>query len=148
MSEGTQAPQVVELTIPMLPDMELTAVETASSIASYLKFEADDIDEIKMALIEAIINAFEHSKSDVKKVFIQFVFGQEHLTIAIQDHGNGFDLSQIEKPNIKEKLKSDYKRGWGLMLIENLMDRVQIDSSDIGTTLVMSKKRNSSGGSH
>lgn len=140
---GKRAPvNEVELTIPMLPDMEITATQTATSIAQYMKFDADRTDEVKMALIEAIINAFEHSKSRDGKVRIKFLIGDENLTVIIQDHGKGFELSEIEKPEIGKKLHADYKRGWGLMLIENLMDNVYIESSEHGTTLVMSKNRN------
>ncbi|HEY9843046.1 MAG: ATP-binding protein [Candidatus Sericytochromatia bacterium] len=131
----------VELTIPMLPDMEITATQTATSVAQYMKFDPDRIDEVKMALIEAIINAFEHSQSRDGKVRIKFLIGDESLTVIIQDHGKGFELSQIEKPDIDRKLHAHYKRGWGLMLIENLMDTVYIESSEHGTTLVMSKNR-------
>ena len=132
----------VELVIPLLPDMEITATQTASSIAQYMKFDADRTDEVKMALIEAIINAFEHSKSRDGKVRIKFLIGEEKLTVIIQDHGKGFDFNEIEKPEIGQKLRSSYKRGWGLMLIESLMDKVYIESNEHGTTLVMSKNRN------
>lgn len=131
----------IELTIPMLPDMEITATQTATSIAQYMKFDADRIDEVKMALIEAIINAFEHSKSRDGKVRIKFLIGDENLTVIIQDHGKGFEIKHIEKPEIDKKIHAEYKRGWGLMLIENLMDTVYIESSEHGTTLVMSKNR-------
>lgn len=132
----------IELIIPILPDMEITATQTATSVAQYMKFDADRIDEVKMALIEAIINAFEHSKSHDGKVRIRFLIGDDNLTVVIQDHGRGFEMSQITKPEIGEKLRAEYKRGWGLMLIENLMDQVYIESSEHGTTLVMSKNRN------
>lgn len=131
----------VELIIPMMQDMELTATQTACSIAQHMRFNEDRIDEVKMALIEAIINAFEHSKSPDKKVRIRFVIGEENLTVIIQDHGQGFDLEKITKPEIGKKLHDTYKRGWGLMLIENLMDTVYIESNPNGTTLVMSKNR-------
>lgn len=142
-SENAQkaSPHEVELTIPMMQDMELTATQTACSIAQHMRFNEDRIDEVKMALIEAIINAFEHSKSPDKKVRIRFVIGEESLTVIIQDHGQGFDLEKITQPEIGKKLHDTYKRGWGLMLIENLMDTVYIESNPNGTTLVMSKNR-------
>lgn len=145
LSEAEQVAQStvneVELIIPMLPDMEITATQTACSVAQYMKFDPDRIDEVKMALIEAIINAFEHSKSLDGKVRIKFVIADDNLTVVIQDHGQGFELNRIDKPDITQKLRAEYKRGWGLMLIENLMDTVHIESSEHGTTLVMSKNR-------
>ena len=38
------------------------------------------------------------------------------------------------------EISSNYKRGWGLKLIEELMDTVKFDSSDEGTTVTMTKK--------
>jgi len=44
-------------------------------------------------------------------------------------------------PKIEEKLGSDYKRGWGLKLIEELMDTVKFESTEEGTTVTMTKKK-------
>ena len=57
----------VELTLPGMQDMELAATKTAEVIAKRMDLDEDKTDEISMALIEACINAFEHSKS--KDVF-------------------------------------------------------------------------------
>lgn len=131
----------VNLTIPILPNMEITATRTASSVAEYMDFDQERIDEVKIALIEAIINAFEHSQSRDGKVHIRFLMREDNLTVVIQDHGGGFDPEQIEKPVLADKLHASHKRGWGLMLIENLMDNVSIQSTEQGTTLIMSKNR-------
>ena len=54
----------------------------------------------------------------------------------------GFDKSKVEIPNIENKLNSDErKRGWGLQLITELMDTVEYDSDETGTTVTMTKKR-------
>ena len=42
---------------------------------------------------------------------------------------------------IEEKLGSDYKRGWGLQLIKELMDTVEFESTEKGTTVTMTKKK-------
>lgn len=132
----------VDLVIPMLPDIEVTATKTASAIAEYMRFDSDKIDELNQALIEACINSFEHGKSLDNKLYITFIMQNDELTVIIKDKGNGFDISQVdEKPDIKNKLKSSYKRGWGLMLIKNLMDKVEIKSTPQGTTLTMTKIR-------
>lgn len=142
MTEKENFTDEVELVIPMLPDIEVAAIKTASAIAEYMKFDNDKIDELKQALIEACINSFEHSKSQDKKLYIKFVMQNNELTVIIKDKGTGFDIEQVDdKPDIKNKLKSQYKRGWGLMLIKNLMDKVDIQSSPEGTTLTMTKVR-------
>ena len=94
-----------------------------------------------MALIEARINAFEHSETK-SEIFIHFIISDESLTIKVIDKGKGFDTSNIKIPNIETKLKtSERKRGWGIMLIKELMDSVDFESSNDGTTLTMVKNK-------
>ena len=58
------------------------------------------------------------------------------------DKGKGFDTSNVKIPNIEKKLKSnERKRGWGILLIKELMDSVDFESSTDGTTLTMVKNK-------
>jgi anti-sigma regulatory factor (Ser/Thr protein kinase) len=60
----------------------------------------------------------------------------------LSDKGVGFDVSAISKPLLKDKLlPGARKRGWGLQLMETLMDEVKIESGSKGTTITMVKKR-------
>jgi len=131
----------VTLTIPMRPDMELKVTHIASSVAEAMRLDKDKIDEIKLALIEACLNAIEHSKSKDKKVHIKFKMTGDQLEIIIKDYGVGFDPSKIKEPKIEEKLKSLSKRGWGLKIMRSLMDSVVINSHKGGTKIVMTKRR-------
>ena len=63
------------------------------------------------------------------------------LIIKVTDQGKGFDKSKVAIPNIEEKISSDYKRGWGLQLIQELMDTVEFESTAEGTTVTMTKKK-------
>jgi serine/threonine-protein kinase RsbW len=135
----------VTLTLPMLPDMEIAASKTATALAEFMEMSSDKIDEVRMAVVEACINSFEHSKADDRKVEIRFaVLGNddpERLQITIRDSGVGFAPDTLERPKIEEKLKAASKRGWGLTIIKGLMDEVDIHSGPNGTTVVMSKLR-------
>ena len=93
-----------------------------------------------MALREACINAFEHSESK-SEIEIHFKISEDSLVIQVTDSGKGFDKSKVDIPNIEEKISSEYKRGWGLKLIEELMDTVKFDSSEDGTTVTMTKNK-------
>jgi serine/threonine-protein kinase RsbW len=131
---------VVELTLPVLPDMELAATKTAEVVSKHMGLDDDQAAEINMALIEACINAFEHSESD-KQIEIHFKIKDDLLEIQVTDKGIGFDKSKVAIPKIEEKLGSDYKRGWGLQLIKELMDTVKFESTEEGTTVTMTKKK-------
>jgi serine/threonine-protein kinase RsbW len=130
----------VELTLPVMQDMELAATKTAEVIAKRMDLDGEKTDEISMALIEACINAFEHSKSK-DNIFIQYIIDPEKLIIKVGDKGIGFDAEVVAIPKIVEKLNSDNKRGWGLQLMKELMDTVEFQSSEDGTTETMTKNR-------
>ena len=135
----------VTLTLPMLPDMEIAASKTATALAEFMEMSSDKIDEVRMAVVEACINSFEHSKADDRKVEIRFVVlgndDPERLQITISDSGVGFAPDTLKRPRIEDKLKEKSKRGWGLTIIKGLMDEVEIHSGADGTTVVMSKLR-------
>ena len=133
----------VTLTLPMLPDMEIAASKTATALAEFMNMSPDQIDEVRMAVVEACINAFEHSAADDAKVYMTFaVLGEpepRELRILIRDNGVGFAPDEIRDPKIEEKITASSKRGWGLKIIRGLMDEVAIDSGGEGTTVRMSK---------
>ena len=135
----------VTLTLPMLPDMEITAGKTATAMAEFLQLSSDKIDEVRMAVVEACINSFEHSGAKDHRVYLTFsILGNddpERLQIEVRDTGVGFDPAGVEEPTMEDKLKAKRKRGWGLKIIRGLMDDVEIVSSGNGTTLVMTKYR-------
>ena len=131
----------VELKLPILPNMELIATQTAEVIARHMNLTEDQSGEISMALIEACINAFEHSKTE-NSVYIHFIIEENSIIIKVIDQGIGFDKSKVEIPKIENKIGNDErKRGWGLQLIQALMDSVEFESTNSGTTITMIKNK-------
>ena len=129
----------------MLPDMEIEASKAATSMAEAMQMSPDKIDEVRMAVVEACINAFEHSQAAQREVFLKVqILGDqepEKLCITVRDEGVGFAPEEVEKPTLKDKLRAQRKRGWGLTIIRGLMDEVEIQSGAQGTTVVMCKAR-------
>ena len=131
----------IELKLPVIANMELVAVQTAEVVAKHMDLSEDKAAEISMALIEACINAFEHSQAQ-NNVFIHFILEENSLVIKVIDQGIGFDKTKVEIPAIENKLGTDErKRGWGLQLIQELMDSVEFESSKDGTTVTMTKNK-------
>lgn len=137
----------VKLTLPMAPDMEIAASKTATAMAELMGMAPDKIDEVRMAVVEACINAIEHSGAPDRKVHLTFeVVGDDSavprlLRITVQDSGVGFAPQELEEPSIEQKLTAERKRGWGLKIIRGLMDDVAIASGASGTSIVMTKTR-------
>lgn len=135
----------VKLTLPLAPDMEIAASKTATALAEFMRMTADKIDEVRMAVVEACINAIEHSRAPDRKVYLTFeVLGErepEILRITVRDEGVGFAPEDVEEPSIERKISAARKRGWGLKIIRGLMDTVEIVSGTDGTSIVMTKAR-------
>ena len=133
----------ISLTLPMGPEMEIAASRAATAVAESMRMSADKIDEVRMAVVEACINAIEHSGSNDQNVYLTFsVFGEEEpewLQVVVRDRGVGFAPDELEEPRIEDKLTAERKRGWGLKIMRGLMDEVDIRSGEDGTTIVMSK---------
>ena len=135
----------ISLTIPVAPEMEIVATAQAAALGEYIGMGHDKIDEVKLALVEACINAFEHSGTRDELLHLTFRIGKdgegkEWLEVEVLDQGKGFDHSRIEKPSIEKSFTGDKKkRGWGLQIIHSLMDGVSITSGDWGTRILMRK---------
>lgn len=137
-----EAEREINLTIPMIPDMEIAASRTAEALAEVMELDEDKTAEISMALIEACLNSIEHSHSEDRKVYITFRVRDNELTIILRDNGTGFDPDTVEEPNLESKLRPGIrKRGWGLKLMETMMDSLLIESGPEGTVITMTKTR-------
>ena len=130
----------VDLSIPMLPDMEITATAVAESLGVFIGLDQDKIEEVKIALIEACINAFEHSKSPERRIDLNFQITDRGLRVLISDGGEGFNMDEAQA-RIAERREKGLPRGWGLTLMGELMDEMDIDTNESGTLITMVKYR-------
>jgi serine/threonine-protein kinase RsbW len=136
------ADRQMELTLPMVPDIEIAAARAAGNLARELGMSSEAIDEMAHAMIEACINAREHSGSADRRIYVRILGtsqgeGSSRIDIWITDHGRGFNLHEARSR--RKKLGAVHKRGWGLSIIEAHMDEVAITTSDDGTTIHMVK---------
>ncbi len=152
MSQGGSAPpglsaaggREVSMTIPVAPEMEIVATAQAAALGEYLAMTRDKIDEVKLALVEACINAFEHADCRDEQLHLTFRLGREPkgrewLEVEVLDKGKGFNHSTVEEPSIEKSFGGHRKRGWGLQIIKSLMDEVEITSGEWGTRILMRK---------
>jgi serine/threonine-protein kinase RsbW len=135
----TGDPNEFLMVVPMGEDNELIAANTAEQIARRLTFRPEAINQIKTAIVEACINASEHSFSPDRKIYQRFRVESDRLVITISSRGivpanlNGAHSGSEAKEAAEER------RGWGLKLIRTLMDEVEFERVDDGTSLRMTK---------
>jgi serine/threonine-protein kinase RsbW len=131
------------LILPMGADNELLAAATAEQIARRLNFRPEAINQIKTAIVEACINASEHSLSPDQKIYQRFRVEDDKLVITISSRGilpaniQAGSAGRAGQTEVAGGL--DQRRGWGLKLIETLMDEVEFERVDEGTSLRMTK---------
>lgn len=121
---------MIELALPFRPDSELAAVRAAGRLARRTGLPADRADEIAHALVEACLNAREHSGSSDGLVRVGIAELDGDIHIRVSDRGSGFDPA----------LRPSGRRGHGLAIINALMDQVRIDSGPEGTIVSMVKQ--------
>jgi serine/threonine-protein kinase RsbW len=126
--------------LPMGADNELLAAATAEQIARRLNFRPEAINQIKTAIVEACINASEHSLSPEQKIYQRFQVEDDKLVITISSRGI-LPAKVKAKDSVGKDTTEllDQRRGWGLKLIETLMDEVEFERVDEGTSLRMVK---------
>ena len=135
-----------ELVIPIEDEAELIAARTAEQIARAADFDQEAINQIKTALIEACINAAEHSDTPDRKIRQRFAIDEEKLIITVSNKGKTFGAANGQATPSLGAEPSKGARGRGLQIIRALMDEVEFERTDDGARLVMTKYLKRPGG--
>ncbi len=130
----------MRLEFPSKPDNIGLARVAVGAFAAQLPFTMDEIEEIKLAVSEAVSNAVVHAyKGSVGPVTVEAWIYPERLEVAVTDQGRGIDDVQwaLQPAHTTEP---EERLGIGLVIIQEYMDHVRIESAPAqGTRLRMSK---------
>jgi serine/threonine-protein kinase RsbW len=132
------APDKYELHIRSMHGAEKLAMDFAADIAKSMNFPPERVEDLKTAVAEACMNAIEHgNKLDATtRVGIRLVVDKDKLQIAVQDQGRG--VAKMRAPDIESRMEGKLDpRGWGIFLIENLVDEVTFESTAEGGVVKM-----------
>ena len=116
---------------------------TASAILVRLEnlgYSKASIFAIKLAFEEAITNAFKHGHAGVEgdpPVTVEYHIDEHAVTIAIEDRGPGFTVTDVPDPTLDENLT--IPSGRGLMLIRSYMTEVRHNASGNRVEMVYRK---------
>jgi serine/threonine-protein kinase RsbW len=88
-------------------------------------FSSEEIADIRIASGEALSNAVEHGYNHRSSGFsVRCSFDDEALTIEIRDNGDGFLPPSAPVSNATTE---ETERGFGILLMRRLMDRVSFE---------------------
>jgi len=129
----------VVLHLPVVPNAELVAAKAVETLGRALGMHQTQVEAASVAMVEACLNAMEHGGGPVTVRLRGVNHSRPCLVIEVEDHGRGFDPERAPRNSSSRVLGSTSKRGWGLTLIRELMDEVQIQSAPGRTVVAMRK---------
>lgn len=124
---------LAEFSIPSEPGNERQAAQQVADTVKELNLSQTGLDRLKTAVAEATMNAMEHGnqyQADIP-VMIQVLRNEVALAVRITDQGGGQSIPEAQTPDLDAKLSGEQSpRGWGLFLIKNMVDEMNITSDD------------------
>ena len=139
IDERTSADEY-EIIVPMGDDTEMIAAHAVEEIARRHAFKPAAINQIKTALVEACINAAEHSHSPDRRIYQKFTIEEDKIVITIANRGVKMPSEKVLESESRLE-PTEGRRGWGLKLMRRLMDEVNFEQTDDGTRISMVKFR-------
>ncbi len=130
----------LSLTFSSIPDNVSVARMLIASLGSQLDLSINDIEEIKVAVSEAVSNAIIHGYGNREDCLVQLKINidEESFAIRIQDQGCG--IPDVEKAMQPAYSTDPERMGLGFVFMQSFMDELQVESTvDQGTTVSMVK---------
>ncbi len=129
---------LAELSVPSEPGNERRATEVVAGAIKDVGLTEQRLERLKTAVAEATMNAMEHGneyRAD-RPVSIRVLHSPGRLRVQVTDRGESMERAEREVPDIEAKLEGRQKpRGWGLFLIEKMVDETRVTSGEDGNTL-------------
>jgi len=122
-----------EFVLPSEPGNEITAMNLIAEIVRDLDLDPVRLERLKTAVAEATMNAMEHGNQyqEDLPVEIKALLSPTRLSVCITDHGGQDTIAEPDAPDLEAKLAGEQSpRGWGLFLIKNMVDEVNIHTGD------------------
>ncbi len=127
---------------------ERVAMAQVAEAVSPLGLDVATTERLKTAVAESVMNAIEHgNKYQVDlPVDVEVAATEESVIVRVTDHGQGPAESAVTAPDIEAKITGEQTpRGWGLFLIEQMVDELRTSNSDTTHTLELVIKREGAG---
>jgi serine/threonine-protein kinase RsbW len=136
----------ISVSLPSNVNMLGLIDKVIEGLSEYLDLDAEEHNALAIAVIEAGTNAIQHGNQydESKLVDLAFEIHPGTLTITVKDHGTGFNLEKVES-ELKDADPLRF-RGRGLLIMRELMDRVDFAFTTKGTTVTLAKSVPARGG--
>jgi anti-sigma regulatory factor (Ser/Thr protein kinase) len=131
---GGVARIIGEFAIPSAPGNERMALRQVAEAVATLAIAPAQLERLKTAVAEATMNAIEHGNENRPEldVRVRVLATDTTLAVQIRDHGGNRAIPEHpETPDLDAKLAGlQSPRGWGLFLIKNMVDEMNVASDE------------------
>jgi serine phosphatase RsbU (regulator of sigma subunit)/anti-sigma regulatory factor (Ser/Thr protein kinase) len=129
---------LAEFSLPSEPGNERAAIARVEEAVAGVGLASANLERLKTAVGEATMNAMEHGNEyrAERPVRLRVLRSADRLRVQVTDHGGDAPVPQAETPDLEAKLAGEQKpRGWGLFLIEKMVDETRVTSGEGTHTL-------------
>lgn len=129
---GLEPPDPIVLELPSNSGYILLARLVVSCVGRLAGFEPEDVYDLKLAVTEAATNVIRHAA--VEKFQVEYRVLSRAVEVVVVDRGGGFDVGSL-------KTTPGEHGGFGLAVIQSLVDEVAVDSTAEGGTRLRMVRR-------
>ena len=118
---------LLEFSIPSVDGYERIAIEKVAEVVGPLGLEQARLERLKTAVGETVMNAIEHGNENNVEldVDVRVMADDRRVVIRVTDKGGDKSIPEATTPDLEAKLAGEQPpRGWGLFLIEQMVDEV------------------------
>jgi serine phosphatase RsbU (regulator of sigma subunit)/anti-sigma regulatory factor (Ser/Thr protein kinase) len=129
---------LAEFDLASRPGGEREAIARVEDAVGALGIDPARIERLKTAVGEATMNAMEHGSGyrEDRPVTVRVLRAPDRLLVQVIDLGGVTNAPERTAPDIEAKLAgAQTPRGWGLFLIENMVDEATVTGDDGRRTL-------------
>ncbi len=129
-----------KLVIESKLDAIAEARQWLAKLAGQAGFTPQEVSDLKLVLTEACSNIVRHAYGGEAghEIILSLSIYEDELALTIRDFGHKIDLSRYKGPD----LDVPHEGGYGIYIVETLMDSVKYDTSpQTGTILSMVKRK-------
>ncbi len=118
-----------------LPDVDVFL----EGVLRGLGIDESIIADIAISVSELVNNAIFHGNKTIrdKPIAVKINKKKGAVEITVTDEGNGFDINTVENPIDDNNLLKEVGRG--LFIVRSLMDSLSLETSESGTSVIITK---------
>ncbi|ATW28347.1 anti-sigma F factor [Candidatus Formimonas warabiya] len=135
-----QLNNLVKLEFKSIPENVSLARVLVASVGAQLDLTISELEELKVAVSEAVSNAIIHGYGNDPDQTVEMVIhsGADKLIVTVVDHGIGMaDVNQALQPSFST---DNDRMGLGFVFMQSFMDKLEVKSEpNMGTSVTMVK---------